>query len=202
MNSKFVLIAVVVALLGLGVGYYIGYDHGFEGAIIGEDYDDDDGGTGTRPVACTEEAKICPDGSAVGRVGLNCEFAACPGSSGSGSGGGGGGILPYNSGITGIVMLGPTCPVMRDPPDPQCADRPYSARLHVTNAGMEPAFSSFLVEFTSDSNGRFNVSLPPGSYEIRSAVAANVLPYCSSDIVTVGPNTYTQTTVYCDSGIR
>lgn len=28
--------------------------------------------------ACTEEAKICPDGSAVGRVGPNCEFAACP----------------------------------------------------------------------------------------------------------------------------
>lgn len=29
-------------------------------------------------VACTEEAKICPDGSAVGREGPNCEFAACP----------------------------------------------------------------------------------------------------------------------------
>jgi putative hemolysin len=29
-------------------------------------------------VACTEEAKICPDGSAVGRVGPDCEFAACP----------------------------------------------------------------------------------------------------------------------------
>jgi putative hemolysin len=28
--------------------------------------------------ACTEEAKICPDGSAVGRVGPNCEFAPCP----------------------------------------------------------------------------------------------------------------------------
>jgi hypothetical protein len=28
--------------------------------------------------ACTEEAKICPDGSAVGRTGANCEFAACP----------------------------------------------------------------------------------------------------------------------------
>ncbi|MFA6383427.1 MAG: Gmad2 immunoglobulin-like domain-containing protein [Parcubacteria group bacterium] len=28
--------------------------------------------------ACTEEAKICPDGSAVGRTGLNCEFASCP----------------------------------------------------------------------------------------------------------------------------
>lgn len=28
---------------------------------------------------CTEEAKICADGSAVGRGGPNCEFAACPG---------------------------------------------------------------------------------------------------------------------------
>lgn len=30
------------------------------------------------PVACTEEAKICPDGSAVGRSGPKCEFAPCP----------------------------------------------------------------------------------------------------------------------------
>jgi hypothetical protein len=30
------------------------------------------------PVACTQEAKICPDGSAVGRTGPNCEFASCP----------------------------------------------------------------------------------------------------------------------------
>lgn len=29
-------------------------------------------------VACTLEAKICPDGSAVGRTGPNCEFAPCP----------------------------------------------------------------------------------------------------------------------------
>ncbi|MFA6135824.1 MAG: hypothetical protein WC705_00440 [Candidatus Paceibacterota bacterium] len=29
-------------------------------------------------IACTEEAKLCPDGSAVGRTGPNCEFAACP----------------------------------------------------------------------------------------------------------------------------
>lgn len=28
--------------------------------------------------ACTLEAKLCPDGSAVGRSGPNCAFAACP----------------------------------------------------------------------------------------------------------------------------
>lgn len=30
-------------------------------------------------VACTMDAKVCPDGSAVGRQGPNCEFAKCPG---------------------------------------------------------------------------------------------------------------------------
>lgn len=30
------------------------------------------------PVACAEEAKLCPDGSSVGRAGPNCEFPACP----------------------------------------------------------------------------------------------------------------------------
>ncbi len=31
-----------------------------------------------KSVACTQEAKICPDGSAVGRTGPKCEFAPCP----------------------------------------------------------------------------------------------------------------------------
>ncbi len=34
--------------------------------------------TSIMPVACTQEAKECPDGSYVGRTGPNCEFAACP----------------------------------------------------------------------------------------------------------------------------
>lgn len=35
-------------------------------------------GDPTPKTACTLEAKICPDGTAVGRTGPNCEFAACP----------------------------------------------------------------------------------------------------------------------------
>lgn len=30
------------------------------------------------PVACTADAKLCPDGSYVGRTGTNCEFEECP----------------------------------------------------------------------------------------------------------------------------
>jgi hypothetical protein len=40
-----------------------------EGEIVG----------GGEPVFCTMDAKMCPDGSYVGRQGPNCEFAACPG---------------------------------------------------------------------------------------------------------------------------
>ncbi|MFH1448028.1 MAG: hypothetical protein ABIG39_04135 [Candidatus Micrarchaeota archaeon] len=37
------------------------------------------GCTGNEPRACTMEAKVCPDGSAVGRnVSNNCEFDPCP----------------------------------------------------------------------------------------------------------------------------
>jgi hypothetical protein len=36
-------------------------------------------GAPSEPVFCTADAKICPDGSAVGRIPPNCEFAPCPG---------------------------------------------------------------------------------------------------------------------------
>lgn len=36
------------------------------------------GKTRSQTIACTQEAKLCPDGSAVGRTGQNCEFAPCP----------------------------------------------------------------------------------------------------------------------------
>jgi hypothetical protein len=31
-----------------------------------------------KPKACTQEAKLCPDGTYVSRTGPNCEFAECP----------------------------------------------------------------------------------------------------------------------------
>lgn len=32
----------------------------------------------TKQIACTMEAKLCPNGTSVGRTGPKCEFAACP----------------------------------------------------------------------------------------------------------------------------
>jgi len=45
------------------------------------------GSSRNQNVACTEEAKVCPDGSTVGRGGPNCEFANCPSENGDSTAG-------------------------------------------------------------------------------------------------------------------
>ncbi|HCR52026.1 TPA: hypothetical protein DIV48_00060 [Candidatus Kaiserbacteria bacterium] len=148
--------------------------------------------------ACTMEAKLCPDGSYVGRTGPQCEFSACPNATSTSTGSGGGGILPYyNSGVRGTVLIGPTCPVMRDPPDPQCADKPYATTITARRAGSSAAFATG----TSDANGAFSFSLPPGSYTLTAKGGA-VLPRCSDAEVTVGPTGYAAIIISCDTGIR
>ncbi len=103
------------------------------------------------------------------------------------------------SGITGTVLLGPTCPVVKEPPDEECADEPYETTLVVTTSDQ----ARVIKEFHSDAGGKFSVQVPPGEYAIRSSAAANVLPYCStSDNVNVSIGGYTETIVYCDTGIR
>ena len=56
----------------LGMQYQKGLDVGKNSTIFIRDVKNPNG------TACTEEAKICSDGSAVGREGPNCEFAKCP----------------------------------------------------------------------------------------------------------------------------
>lgn len=136
------------------------------------------------PVACTLEAKLCPDGSAVGRIGPSCEFAPCPT------------VGTMQSGIVGTVLLGPQCPVIKEGED--CPDKPYQTKLAVTT----PDGARVITQFDSDKAETFRVSMPAGNYAIRSAAAANVLPYCTADAITVTVGAYTQIVVSCDTGVR
>jgi len=56
------IIVIVLALAAIGAGAYYWWQS------LG----------GSSQQACTMEAKLCPDGSSVGRTGPNCEFAECP----------------------------------------------------------------------------------------------------------------------------
>lgn len=103
MNKKLLIIILVVAILTVGLGwfgwskYYISKIDSFEkcqaaGYPVQESYparctvpngksfteeiispNKPDGG-----IACTMDAKACPDGSFVGRVAPACEFSPCP----------------------------------------------------------------------------------------------------------------------------
>ena len=101
-----------------------------------------------------------------------------------------------NSGISGTVTIGPTCPVQRIPPDPQCADRPYQAGFNVTNQSGQ-----IVKSFTSDANGKFSVDVVPGTYTISSATN-QALPRFSPQTVLVTKDKYTIINLQFDSGIR
>lgn len=117
MNLKIILIILFTLIIGGLVGFYFGYDVGFEKArtpdvveIVNPEIDNfekcavagypvmesyprqcrtPDGKNFVEEVtveppvtgdgvACTMDAKICPDGSSVGRIPPDCEFAPCP----------------------------------------------------------------------------------------------------------------------------
>lgn len=82
-NQNFILVFLVVALV-LGGIFYLVYPTPNEYQAPVENNSENDGANNNgpgmnEPVACTMEAKLCPDGSYVGRTGPNCEFAVCPG---------------------------------------------------------------------------------------------------------------------------
>jgi uncharacterized membrane protein len=107
--------------------------------------------------------------------------------------------IKVTSGIKGIVLLGPICPVMRNPPEPGCDDRPYKVSLEVTNADG----TRIVARFASNADGKFVVNVSPGEYAIRSASAVNMLPRCGSNgVIIVKNGTYTNADVSCDTGIR
>lgn len=85
-------IAIVIAALLMVVAGLVGYSIGVRVAPEEEQILPQ-----PEAVACTMEAKMCPDGSYVGRIGPSCEFAACPAV-----------VAPTESSITLEARLGET----------------------------------------------------------------------------------------------
>ena len=110
-----------------------------------------------------------------------------------------GSIAPYQSGVRGVVMLGPTCPVMQNPPQPGCDDRPYATTVAIYRASdQEHAFA----QTESTETGEFEVALPPGDYLVAAGPGNTPLPRCTTQQVTVPAYGYVGIAISCDSGIR
>jgi len=62
--KKLILLILIILLIIFGCIVYYCWDYMKEGDI--------------NPVACSMDAKLCPDGSYVGRIAPDCKFAECP----------------------------------------------------------------------------------------------------------------------------
>lgn len=267
---KAVLLGAVAVLI-LGAGYLSLMQR--QGGLVGQ------------PQACSQEAKVCPDGTAVGRTGPNCSFAPCPATStttaqastdalaigeqatingtlisvlgltedsrcpvdvqciqagtvrvraalnaynrdftftlGVPQSVDGASItlssvlpaqkhstltvaasdyrfvftvIPRDSGVRGSVSMGPTCPVERDPPDPACADRPYSTSISISHNGATFAVAQSALD------GTYSIALPPGAYTLHTT--GNKMLRCAPVDVVVPAAGYVRADISCDTGIR
>lgn len=103
---------------------------------------------------------------------------------------------PFVSGIRGVVHLGPTC---EDATRASPCIEPYSAELVILDARDD-----VVARVTSGTDGRFEVTLPPGVYTIQPVPPANgdLFPAGQTISAVVGEDEYTEVGVDYDTGIR
>lgn len=112
-------------------------------------------------------------------------LAACGDGTGDGDGA---------SGIRGRALAGPQCPVeMAESP---CPDLPWEGTVVAIATGSGETFTA-----STDADGRFELSLSPGTYEV-TIDAASTPPTTEPQTVTVEDGSYTEIEVFVDTGIR
>jgi len=114
-------------------------------------------------------------------------------------GGCAGAFIPpdLDRGISGIVLAGPTCPVVT-PDNSECDDQPYAASIVVKTA--DGRFT--VTRFTAGNDGRFRVPLYPGTYLLHPLPGASGFPVSSPQTVVVQSGAFTELTISYDTGIR
>lgn len=102
------------------------------------------------------------------------------------------------SGVRGQVILAPTCPISEepDPLNPVPCLTPFSAQLVILDADNGVA-----ARVTSDADGRFEVTLPPGEYVI-TPLGGDPFPMAQPLAVTVLAGEYVEVEINYDTGIR
>ena len=103
---------------------------------------------------------------------------------------------PADTGVEGVVTIGPTCPVIQVGQD--CPDQPYAAELTVANP-----HGKIIVRASADADGRFRIALAPGDY-LLEAKAADDSPFPAAAVMpfTVNEGEWTRLDLTLDSGIR
>ena len=100
--------------------------------------------------------------------------------------------------VHGQVLLGPTCPAERIPPDPACAPKPDETMVEVFAVAVS---ANPVKTVATDASGYFNFSLDPGEYVLR-AKGGSLYPRCADTSIKVSAGTSQNVILNCDTGIR
>jgi hypothetical protein len=100
------------------------------------------------------------------------------------------------SGIEGIVLLGPACPGP-ERPDRPCPEVPYNGSLVIKRVSDQQN----VAQTDTGENGRFRVSLPPGKYFIVNAPGP-AYPRIHSPEIIVRRNRFSTVNIHADTGMR
>ncbi len=101
------------------------------------------------------------------------------------------------SGISGLVMAGPQCPVVQA--GSPCPDKPLQAKIEITNVD-----GGAVATVESDADGLFKVNVPPGEYYVvAQPVGDGPFPAPPGEqLATVRTGIITEVSVLYDTGIR
>ena len=107
---------------------------------------------------------------------------------------------PGGDGRTGLLITatgGPVCPVVQDPPDPDCADRPVIAEVIIRDvAGDE------VDRVTLDASGFAFVEVPAGGYIVEGPPVDGLMGTPGPVSATVADGGGTPVALVYDTGIR
>jgi len=110
-----------------------------------------------------------------------------------------GDLLPDATGVRGTVSAGPTCPVVTDPPDLNCAERLVSGAVLV----ISDASGAEVARVTSHEDGTFALELAPGSYHLTPQPVEGLMGTPAAIDFEVGAGQpMTELQVSYDTGIR
>jgi hypothetical protein len=110
-----------------------------------------------------------------------------------------GDLLPDATGVHGTVTAGPTCPVVTDPPDPNCAERQVSGAILV----FSDANGAEVARVTSQQDGSYAVELAPGSYRVTAQPMEGLIGTPAAiDFEVEAGQPMTELQVSYDTGIR
>jgi hypothetical protein len=99
------------------------------------------------------------------------------------------------SGVRGVIVAGPQCPV--EQLGSPCPDQPFPGTVRATALD-----GSVVAEVESDGEGRFRMPLDPGSYVLAVVIAGGGPPTATPQPVRVDEGRFTSVTLRVDTGIR